>query len=1416
MSGIVRSGSSRRRPQRLLQAALLGALLALPAPPASAQAPAPAEAASDQNPTEPAQPDQPPDIRPMTADEQAQWEAWLAQVKTAADQRRFDDAIALLRRILALEEATFGRNHPEAAGTRSLLAEFTQAAEAATNPSSSATAEPDPPPHTRPMTADEGAQWEAWLAEVKTAADERRYDDAINLLERILPLEEATFGPSHPEVAGTLQALAVFLREMGRADEADARDRRAQAILEEASGSRDADPAAQPENVPGPAAAVAASGSTLPPDIREMTDEENREYLLGMMYAVSHHQNRNLSGVINNLESILRIEGETFGNGHPKFADTLMRLGRFTRENGQCDESASYYRRALAILEARLGVDHPDTAESRSGLDAADRCTMSRPDIRPMTPDERTQWEAWLAEVKTAADERRYDDAIALLERALAIVEATFGPHHPEVAETLQLLSRLARNAARPGQAEAHDRRALAIRLERLGPDHPDTLTSRHNLAFNIDSQGRHADAEPLWRQTLASRLGVLGPDHLDTLGNRNNLALNINDQGRHAEAEELHRQTLADALRVLGPDDPHTFTSRSNLASALTALGRYVEAESLYRQTLADRLRVLGPDHPDTLNSRHNLAANIAAQGRHAEAEPLHRQTLADMLRLQGPGHPQTLTSRSSLAGSIADQGRYAEAEPLFRQTFADQLRVLGPDHPDTLASLGNLASSIQAQGRHAEAEPLFRQTRADMLRVLGPGHPYSLTSRNNLAFNIYVQGRYAEAELLFRETLADRLRVLGAEHPDVAVSAENLAEVRLYGLGDALGALGPARQAYGLRRSLASRETARADAAGRARAAVTVGGAADLLVRAAYEVSRSGGGAAAADRPEALRTEAFAAAQEVRSSGAADALARAAARIAAGTAGLEADARSWDGLLERRAGIDLQVTASFDRPAADGEALRRYLAEQRAAVEAEIAAVEARLRSGSPAFFALVKPEPVPLARLQGSDGRPAVLGPDEVLVLLTQGSGSGADERPGFVFAVTREGMAWSELGLKPSQIRADMAELRALLDPSAAGAPPPSQAGTRAPQTAQGGGGLSGARRGFRRSTAQRLYQGLFGSPAVRDLVEGKGRWILAPQGDLLSLPFSVLVMKDAPGGPAMDADPGSLRATAWLGVERTVAVVPSVPSLATQRSHARAAGADGRVPLFSLADPAFEGAAGNLRSLGDGRALFRDASGFVPGIRGLPRLPGTRSEALAVAEKLGAGPEAVLLGAQANETRLLGLQSTGALSRARVVHFGTHGLVSGELGGLAEPALALSPPAGDAPVAVAGEEGRVDDGLLTASEAARLRLSADWVILSACNTAAAGSPDAEGLTGLARAFFYAGAGALLVSHWPVEDETSARLIADSVGRAAAPGTDRPEAVRQAMRALIADPARDADHTPLSHPALWAPFQIIGAD
>jgi CHAT domain-containing protein len=262
------------------------------------------------------------------------------------------------------------------------------------------------------------------------------------------------------------------------------------------------------------------------------------------------------------------------------------------------------------------------------------------------------------------------------------------------------------------------------------------------------------------------------------------------------------------------------------------------------------------------------------------------------------------------------------------------------------------------------------------------------------------------------------------------------------------------------------------------------------------------------------------------------------------------------------------------------------------------------------------------------------------------------------------------------------------------------------------------------------------------------------------------------------------------------------VLPSVTSLRALRVFAKTSRAT--KPFIGFGDPLLRRPSGGskraaVRSVQPYQSYYNGSVVDIDRLRtGLPALPETSDELRAVARELGASDDDLRLGAAATVT----VVKATPLEQYRVIEFATHGLIAGEVGGLSEPALVLSLP--DKPT----EE---DDGLLTASRIAKLNLDADWAVLSACNTAAGDKPGAEGLSGLARAFFYAGARSLLVSYWPVESDVAVKLTTGAFARLSKdPRIGRAEAMRRSIQALIGDrsSANNAD------PSAWAPFVLVG--
>jgi CHAT domain-containing protein len=352
--------------------------------------------------------------------------------------------------------------------------------------------------------------------------------------------------------------------------------------------------------------------------------------------------------------------------------------------------------------------------------------------------------------------------------------------------------------------------------------------------------------------------------------------------------------------------------------------------------------------------------------------------------------------------------------------------------------------------------------------------------------------------------------------------------------------------------------------------------------------------------------------------------------------------------------------------------------------------------------------------------------------------------------------RDTVSFYPLGVSAQALADEVMALRARLDPK-----------------------LNADRAPFPASRAYALFQKLL-APAAAELA-GVHHILMVPDGALQSLPPGVLVTRPPEHDPVTLADH---RDIAWLARSYAVTVLPSVSSLQALR----------RLVAVGSASAPFLGVGNPMLHPPTLASLYRGAVADADKVRALSPLPETADELRAIAETLGATDTDLLLGERASEPVLRQTQ----LDRYRVIDFATHGLLSGEFG-LAEPALVLTPTA-------------ENDGLLTASKIATLKLNADWVVLSACNTAAAdGTPDAGGLSGLAKAFFYAGARSLLVSHWYVRSKATIKLTTGAFMELAKdPTIGRAEALRRSMMAMF-DPTNPQE---FAHPLAWAPFVLAG--
>jgi CHAT domain-containing protein len=808
---------------------------------------------------------------------------------------------------------------------------------------------------------------------------------------------------------------------------------------------------------------------------------------------------------------------------------------------------------------------------------------------------------------------------------------------------------------------------------------------------------------------------------------------------------------------------------------------------------------------------------------GAYAEALQYAERALPLVVAEFGPEHEQTSVQTYSL-GLISEMaGNLAAAERYYAQTLRLREKIYGVESPAVAVALENLGTVYVKTRRHDAAEPLFQRALKIRQDLIGPNNAFAASGHSNIGAVSLARGNWPTALASYRQAV----RLLVSQDTSQAI-LKSIVDEDIGRHRDTF--IGLCRAAWQTRQASGTSQRALFDetfavaqhawhtsaAAALAKMTARLGATNTALGQRIRQVQDSSDRVLAlhaedqklladwykvqkADATYSALAEEFRARSIARHRDNAPVAKQQKALVEKMTSSLDRcppgqKKAGCEGADQERLSIGKQLAelskgdsagaaemmALHQRMEAAEKALPGFQAfhTRREAVRGEIDRSERAYKTAHgqivqayPDYIALAEPRPLSAA------GAQALLKTDEALVVVLVGSARS------FVWALTRDRAEWAEIDASADTLSEHVRLLRNGLDPlaqfNAEGAP----------------GSRAGVKRGFDLQRAYELYRLVLGP--VAGVLEGKRHLIMVPTGPLTSLPPQVLITRPPPAYTGTEPTPDALRNAAWLIKTHALSVLPSVPSLSALRR--LAPGGSAAEPFFGMGDPVLQGSdpAGQQRSANRGGAnparFYRSGLADVRAVRELTPLPDTADELRQIAKVLGAPPEAINLREAASETRVKSL----SLTQYRVIQFATHGLIAGDLSGLAEPALVLTPPA------VPTE---ADDGLLTASEIAALKLNADWVVLSACNTAAGAGQGAEALSGLARAFFYAGARALLVSHWAVYSDAAVVLTTKTFATlAAAPRIGRAEAFRRAMLGMIEEGKA---------PSHWAPFVVVG--
>ncbi|MDY7577808.1 CHAT domain-containing protein [Herbaspirillum sp. RTI4] len=970
-------------------------------------------------------------------------------------------------------------------------------------------------------------------------------------------------------------------------------------------------------------------------------------------------------------------------------------------------------------------------------------------------------------------------------------IEESFKPHTPaEIAEFRAILAEpVPQNALNSSLQEHFRKKELAA--EKLGE--PDAIVamfrqwaavfpngiSWNNFANELMRVGAYDEAFSIRRISIEKENL---PNQREMY--RTNYARDLYSLGRYEEAQQM-LDLIFQNIETL-KKGPATFSNKGGnqsqrntmylwrlragadaLASSMQLrLGKLDEAVTYAAQAVNDaredvRLaQTLGNGQNELLRASTTLGNSLAqknaalqAAGKYGEAE----ETLKEYLRLSRdlPLRPRLLSSIYSAAGGLRhDQREFVQAENYYRK--ADKVLESLAYAPTTQART-NLVRALVAslEGQHrwdaavAELDRLDGAVKHDAVAKRRTQYPLER------GYAYFESGkRLPQAVELFQSLLQDMQSRYPANHFFVA-QASGLQGVALWRTGTAgskacaIPLLQSAVRSYMLPDNFDME---------------TVGVRKDIreLIFAAYLD-------ALFTTPGANPMDAMGPADWVRGGMVQEALADAAVRSAATDPAL----------------------ASLVRQDQDGrneiEALRKYLAGDAGSAQSPLPEVALKMRariaeldiarkklqteikSRFPGYDRLVRPTPPGLTELAKE------LVADEALIMLLP------TEDAVYVWALSSAGKsAYARVDLSKVQLARLVKNARNTLDFNE----------------------MDGMLLPFNAAASSELYQRLL--VPVKGVIEGKKHLVVAAGGALGQMPFGVLLTQPV-RLVTMDAP--------WLIRQAAITHIPSLSAWMAVKQFSKAHSAS--EPLAAWGDPQF-GSVKQLASAGNGTrhiGLTRsvalgdvgdgakdDAQGALD-YASIPALPETRDELLSIATVLKADHQRDLhLGAQATKASVLKSNQEGELIKKRVIAFATHGLMAGDLPNLTQPALAL---------ASTGNEAREPLGaLLTLDEVLGLKLNADWVILSACNTAASDGKAEEALSGLARGFFYAGSRSLLVTHWAVESESAKQLTTATLAHYVEnPSERKAESLRQAMLRVMAEPK-------YAHPAFWAPYALVG--
>ena len=966
------------------------------------------------------------------------------------------------------------------------------------------------------------------------------------------------------------------------------------------------------------------------------------------------------------------------------------------------------------------------------------------------------------------------------------LAKLTHGAGSPRTIRTLVNLAILYQETGDYTAARQRYERARTLAEQLRGPG---DLLTLHVLAGTAVVLSELA-GDPAGSARLNERLVALTEQSFGTMDRRltaplENLAMDFRDLGEYAAALAAGQRALAIAEQALGPNHPDVARSLHTVATVLAGLGDYAAAMRLFERATQINEQVLQPGERETARASWFIRELLPLSGYGSDDAELFERVLATRGKQRGLADPRTAESLGNLAALLSTAEDYRRTRPLFERSLEAQERLLGPDHPEVGAAAGNLADVLSRTGEDARAKRLYERAVTIWERSLGVDHPRVATGLGNLARFHLRTGSYQEPGLLLARALAIQEKALGPDHPDVALTLSSRAELEAHN--------GAARDAFAT--------AVRAEALNREHLRLTIG---SLPERQALSYASSLPSTLslmlrlAAIRPgdSQMVTEAWDAVVRARGVVFDEVAARHRFAGAEDASGMAASATALASARQRLAALVVRGIRNdppdryrrlLEEARAEKDRSERAFAEHSAKFRDDESRGRLRLRevaAALPPDSALVSFVRDQDQRLADRDGQTPLSESEPSYLALVLSAG---DSQPVLV-----------PLG-SAARIEALILQWRKQLDQEA---------------MAAGTGAIRGEA-AYRRVAGELRRQ--VWDPLSAPL-RNATRVFVVPDGALHLV--SLAALPTAESSYLVETGP----MIHYLSAERDL--VPAEGDPLTGHG------------LLALGDPAFDQSSVAVTS----EAAFRGTRSGCPDFQSMrfESLPASLKEVDAVVALWNQAQSSRttvplrspvvpfgalrLTGAAASESAF----KTQAAGR-RILHIATHGFfLDGRCAASPDPPgkstaasaakIVKQNPLVLSGLILAGANHRnatapdQEDGVLTAEEVAALNLNGvEWAVLSGCDTGVGEVRAGAGVFGLRRAFQAAGARTVIMSLWPVEDQTTRQWMTTLYRARLTRKLSTATAVREAGLALLhARRTRGLS----AHPFYWAAFVAAG--